>query len=40
VEPGEPVIIEGVQTLRPGAEVKIAGDTAALEAAATRPEKS
>ncbi|MAM60053.1 efflux RND transporter periplasmic adaptor subunit [Maritimibacter sp. UBA3975] len=30
LEPGEPVVIEGVQTLRPGAEVEVEDDRAAL----------
>ncbi|MGR3454716.1 efflux RND transporter periplasmic adaptor subunit [Pseudooceanicola sp.] len=40
LEPGEPVVIEGVQTLRPGAEVSVQGDKAALDATATPPRKS
>ena len=40
LEPGEKVVIEGVQTLRPGAEVTIEGEKAALEATASTPRKS
>jgi len=40
LEPGEPVVIEGVQTLRPGAEVEVQGEKAALEATATPRRKS
>ncbi|MGR3322693.1 MAG: efflux RND transporter periplasmic adaptor subunit [Pseudooceanicola sp.] len=40
LEPGEPVVIEGVQTLRPGAEIAVEGDGAGLEATATPPRKS
>lgn len=41
LETGEPVVIEGVQTLRPGAEVAIDGDDAAgLEAKAATARKS
>ena len=39
LQPGEPVVTEGVQTLRPGAPVEIEGDTASL-ATPARPEKS
>lgn len=40
LEPGDKVVIEGVQTLRPGAEVTIEGEKAALEATASTPRKS
>ena len=40
LEPGEKVVSEGVQTLRPGAEVTIEGEKAALAAPASTPRKS
>lgn len=40
IEPGEMVITEGTQSLRPGSEVEIAGDTAASSPSGTEAEKS
>jgi len=40
LQPGEMVVIEGVQTLRPGAEVAVQGEAAAMEATAVPARKS